>query len=153
MYGHPYDLWVPLQRMEHVGIVVDDLDAAVDFFVALGLEPTGDGSVEGEWVERIIGIDDPEVDFAMLTAPDGSGGIELVRFKSPPSPAGDPEMPANVPGLRHLAFSVDDLDAVLADLEPHGAELVGEVVRYGDVYRLCYVRGPAGIIVELAEPL
>lgn len=139
--------------MDHVGIVVDDLAAAIAFFVALGFELQGEGSVEGDWVDRIIDLEGARSDIAMLETPDGDGRIELTQFQAPPSPDGDPAAPANAPGLRHLAISVDDLDATLAALRPHGAELVGEVERYADIYRLCYVRGPAGIIVELAEPL
>ena len=143
-----------IQRMEHVGIVVDDLEAATAFFVdGLGLERQGGGSADGEWVDRIVGLEGIEVDFAMLETPDGNGRIELVKFQSPPSPAGDPDGPANIPGLRHLAFRVDDVEAAVAGLRAHGGELVGEVVRYEDMFLLCYVRGPAGIIVELAEPL
>jgi catechol 2,3-dioxygenase-like lactoylglutathione lyase family enzyme len=137
--------------MEHVGIVVDDLPAAIEFFVELGLEPRGEGSVEGAWVERIIGLEDVRVDMAMLRTPDGDGEIELVKFHSPPTQDGDPQAPANTPGLRHLAFLVEDIDDVVAGLRARGIELVGELVRYENSYRLCYVRGPEGIIVELAE--
>ena len=139
--------------MEHVGIVVADLPAAVDFFVELGLKPTGTGHVEGEWVDRTIGLDGTEAELAMLRAPDGNAEIELVKFHSPPTPAGDRHAPANAPGIRHLAFLVDDIDAVTAGLRARNAEFVGELVRYENSYRLCYVRGPEGIIVELAEKL
>ena len=142
-----------IQRMEHVGIVVDDLAAAVDFFVELGLEPRGKGQVEGSWVDRIVALDEVRVEFAMLRAADGHGEIELVKFHSPPTQTGDPHAPANTPGLRHLAFLVDDIHAVLAGLRARGTELVGELVRYDDSYWLCYVRGPEGIIVELAEKI
>jgi catechol 2,3-dioxygenase-like lactoylglutathione lyase family enzyme len=142
-----------IRRMEHVGIVVDDLDAATAFFVELGLELQGEGSVEGDWVDRVIGLEGVRSDIVMLETPDGQGRIELSRFRSPAGPSGDPEAPSNALGLRHITFEVDDLDATVAGLRSHGAELVGEIERYGDVYRLCYVRGPAGIIVELAEPL
>jgi catechol 2,3-dioxygenase-like lactoylglutathione lyase family enzyme len=142
-----------IQRMEHVGIVVEDLAAAVEFFTALGLERRGSGQVGGEWVERIVALDDVEVEFAMLRAPDGHGEIELVKFHSPPTQAGDPRAPANTPGLRHLAFLVDDIHAVVAGLQARGTELVGELVRYENSYWLCYVRGPEGIIVELAEKI
>ena len=141
-----------IKRMEHVGIVVDDLPAAIEFFVELGLEPRGKGQVEGEWVERIVALDEVKVEFAMLRAPDG-GEIELVKFHSPPTRAGDPQAPANTPGLRHLAFLVDDIHTVVADLQARGTELVGELVRYENSYWLCYVRGPEGIIVELAEKI
>jgi catechol 2,3-dioxygenase-like lactoylglutathione lyase family enzyme len=139
--------------MDHVGIVVDDLAAAKAFFVELGLEPGGEGSVEGDEVDRIVGLDGARSEIAFFKTPDGHSQLELVKFHSPPTPSGDPHAPANVPGLRHLTFAVDDVDAVVAGLEALGAELVGEVVRYGNSYRLCYIRGPEGIIVELAEPL
>ena len=137
--------------MEHVGIVVDDLAAATEFFVELGLEPQGSGAVEGRWVDRIVGLEDVRVDFAMMQTPDGNGRLELVKFHSPPRQPDNPHAPANTPGIRHLAFVVEDIDAVLAGLRAHGAELVGEVERYEDIFRLCYVRGPEGIIIELAE--
>jgi catechol 2,3-dioxygenase-like lactoylglutathione lyase family enzyme len=142
-----------IKRMEHVGIVVNDLPAAVDFFAHLGLEPRGQGQVEGDWVERIIALDEVKVEFAMLRTPDGQGEIELVKFHSPPTQPGDPQAPANTPGLRHLAFLVDDIDTVVAGLQARGTELVGELVRYENSYRLCYIRGPEGIIVELAEKI
>lgn len=140
-----------VQRMDHVGIVVDDLAAAKAFFVELGLEPGGEGSVEGDEVDRIVGLDGVRSDIAFLRTPDGHGQVELVKFHSPPTQEGDAHAPANTPGLSHLTFAVDDVDATVARLEAHGAELVGEVVSYGG-YRLCYIRGPRGIILELAEP-
>jgi catechol 2,3-dioxygenase-like lactoylglutathione lyase family enzyme len=139
--------------MEHVGIVVDDLAAATEFFVELGLEPGGKGQVEGSWVERIIGLDEVKVELAMLRTPDGHAEIELVKFHSPQTQGGDPHAPANTPGIRHIAFLVDDIDDVVAGLRARGTELVGELVRYENSYRLCYVRGPEGIIVELAEKI
>ena len=142
-----------IQRMEHVGIVVDDLAAATEFFVELGLELLGEGSVEGRWVDRIVGLDGVQVEYAMMQTPDGNGRLELVKFHSPATQDGNRHAPANAPGIRHLAFAVDDIDAVVAGLRARGAELVGEVVRYEDSYRLCYVRGPEGIIVELAEKI
>jgi catechol 2,3-dioxygenase-like lactoylglutathione lyase family enzyme len=142
-----------IKKMEHVGIVVDDLPAAIEFFAELGLELRGQMPVEGGWVDRIVGLDGVRVDTAMLRTPDGDGEIELVKFHSPPTQGGDPHAPANAPGLRHLAFLVEDIDAVVAGLRARGAELVGELVRYEDSYRLCYVRGPEGIIVELAEKI
>jgi catechol 2,3-dioxygenase-like lactoylglutathione lyase family enzyme len=142
-----------IKKLEHVGIVVDDLPAAIEFFVELGLEPGGKGEVEGSWVERIIALNDVKAELAMLRTPDGHGEIELVKFHSPPTQTGDPHAPANAPGLRHLAFLVEDIDAVVAGLQARGTELVGELVRYEDSYRLCYVRGPEGIIVELAEKI
>ncbi len=140
-----------IEKMEHVGLVVDDLDAAIQFFVGLGLESRGRGRAEGDWVERIIALDEAEVEFAMLRTADGNDEIELVKFHSPPMPDGDSQAPANAPGLRHLAFLVDDIHAIVDDLEARGTELVGELVRYENSYWLCYVRGPEGIIVELAE--
>ena len=144
---------VNLQRMDHVGITVEDLDAAIAFFTALGLELSGTGSVEGRDVDRVVGLEGVASDIAMLQTPDGQVRIELSHFASPPLRAGDPEALVNTPGLRHLCFAVDDLDAALAELRPHGAELVGEVVSYGSSYQLCYLRGPDGIIVELAEKI
>ena len=140
-----------LQGMDHVGIVVDDLAAATEFFVALGLEPQGDGTVEGRWVDRIVGLEGVRTDFAMLQTPDGKGRLELVSFHSPPHEGDSRHAPANTRGIRHIAFVVEDIDDVLARLRACGAELVGDVERYEDIYRLCYVRGPEGIIIELAE--
>jgi catechol 2,3-dioxygenase-like lactoylglutathione lyase family enzyme len=140
-----------IQRMEHVGIVVDDLAGATAFFVELGLEVQGEASVEGGWVDRVVGLEGVRAEVVMMETPDGHGRVELAKFHAPSSPAGDPDAPANVPGIRHLSFSVDDIDAAVAGLRARGAELVGEVERYRDIYRLCYVRGPEGIIVELAE--
>jgi catechol 2,3-dioxygenase-like lactoylglutathione lyase family enzyme len=142
-----------IQRMDHVGIVVDDLAAAKAFFVELGLEPQGEGSVEGDWVDRIVGLEGVRSELAMMETPDGHGRLELVKFHAPSGPGGDRHAPANTPGLRHITFAVDDIDAVLARLRARGAELVGEVERYEDIYRLCYIRGPEGIIVELAEQI
>jgi catechol 2,3-dioxygenase-like lactoylglutathione lyase family enzyme len=139
--------------MDHVGIVVDDLADAVAFFETLGLALQGETSVEGDWVGRVIGLDGVRAQIAMLQTPDGHGRVELAKFHAPPSAHGEQRTPANATGIRHLAFAVEDLDAVLARLRARGAELVGEVVRYRDSYRLCYVRGPEGIIVELAEPI
>jgi len=137
--------------MDHVGIVVVDLPAAVEFFLQLGLERQGGASVEGPWVDRVIGLEGVRAEVAMLQTPDGHGRVELASFETPESPDVDRSAPANAPGIRHLTFAVQDLDAVLDRLYDQGAELVGEVERYQDVYRLCYVRGPEGIIVELAE--
>ena len=141
-----------IQRMDHVGIVVDDLAAATEFFVELGLELEGEGSVEGEWADRIVGLDGLRTDLAMLKMPDGNGRLELVKFHSPPS-VGDRDLPSNTRGIRHISFVVDDIDTVVAGLRERGVELVGELVRYENSYRLCYVRGPEGIIVELAEKI
>jgi catechol 2,3-dioxygenase-like lactoylglutathione lyase family enzyme len=142
-----------VQRMDHVSIVVDDLAGATAFFVELGLELQGEAPVEGDWVDRVVGLDGVRSQIAMVQTPDGHGRIELVKFHAPPGQGGDRHAPANTPGLRHLAFAVDDIDAVVAGLRARGAELVGELERYEDSYRLCYVRGPEGVIVELAEKL
>jgi catechol 2,3-dioxygenase-like lactoylglutathione lyase family enzyme len=142
-----------IKRMEHVGIVVDDLAAATAFFVELGLKVEGEGQVEGNWVDHVVGLEGVRVEFAMMETPDGHGGLELVKFHSPSVRGGDGHAPANTLGLRHLAFAIDDIDAVVASLRARGAELVGEVEQYEDSYRLCYVRGPEGIIVELAEQI
>jgi catechol 2,3-dioxygenase-like lactoylglutathione lyase family enzyme len=142
-----------IQRMEHVGIVVDDLAAATEFFLELGLELQGEGSVEGQWADRIVGLDGIRSQIAMLQTPDGNGRIELSKFHSPPAQGGNRDAPANTPGIRHIAFAVEDIDTVVAGLRARGTELVGELERYEDSYRLCYVRGPEGIIVELAEKI
>jgi catechol 2,3-dioxygenase-like lactoylglutathione lyase family enzyme len=142
-----------IKRMEHVGIVVDDLGAATQFFVALGLVLQGEAPVEGRWVDRIVGLEGVRADIAMMQTPDGNGRLELVKFHSPSNRGGDRHAPANALGLRHVAFAVEDIDGVVARLRAHGAELVGDLGRYEDSYRLCYVRGPAGIIIELAEQI
>jgi catechol 2,3-dioxygenase-like lactoylglutathione lyase family enzyme len=140
--------------MEHVGIVVDDLAAATAFFLELGLELQGEGPVEGDWVDRIVGLEGVRADIAMMETPDGHGRLELVKFHAPPGPGGDPHAPANAPGIRHVSFAVDDIDAAVARLRAAcDTELVGRVERYEDSYRLCYLRGPEGIIVELAQQI
>ena len=139
--------------MEHVGIVVDDLAAATEFFVELGLVLQGEGTVEGRWVDRIVGLEGVRADIAMMQTPDGHGRLELTKFRSPPTQAGNRRAPPNTPGIRHIAFAVEDIDALIARLRARSAELVGEVERYEDSYRLCYVRGPEGIIIELAEQI
>ena len=140
-----------IQRMEHVGIVVDDLEAATAFFVELGLKLQGEGQVEGSWVDRVVGLEGVRVEYAMVETPDGHGRLELVKFHSPSVRGGDGHARANILGIRHVAFAVDDIDAAVATVRARGGELVGEVENYEDIYRLCYVRGPEGIIVELAE--
>jgi len=142
-----------IQRMDHVGIVVDDLAAATDFFIELGLELQGEAPVEGRWVDRVVGLEDVRAEIAMLQTPDGHGRVELSTFHSPAIEGDNRPTPANTRGIRHIAFAVDDIDAVVAGLRARGTELVGELERYEDFYRLCYVRGPEGIIVELAEQL
>lgn len=140
-----------IQRMDHVGVVVDDLAAATAFFVELGLKLQGEAPVEGGWVDRVVGLEGVRAEIAMMETPDGHGRLELAKFHAPSGPGGDRHEPANSPGIRHVAFEVEDIDAVVAGLRARDAELVGEVERYKDSYRLCYVRGPEGIIVELAE--
>ncbi|WP_249998165.1 VOC family protein [Actinoplanes sp. M2I2] len=150
-----------IRRMDNVLIVVEDLDAVIAFFVELGMELEGRAPIEGRWVERVIGIDDVRQEVAMLRIPDAPGRIELARFQQPQAIRPEPkDAPANTLGLRRVMFAVDDIDAVIARLRVHGAELVGELVTYqheeGDPgvdsgYRLCYVRGPEGIIVGLAQ--
>jgi len=144
-----------IQRMDHVGIVVQDLADAVAFFTTLGLELQGEAPVQGEWVDRIVGLEGVRAQIAMLRTPDGHGRLELTRFHAPSCDGGgdDRRAPANALGIRHVAFAVEDIDAVLARLQARGAELVGELGRYRDRYRLCYVRGPEGIIVELAQQI
>jgi len=143
-----------IRRMDNVLIVVEDIDAVIAFFVELGMELEGKGPVEGPWVERVIGIDDVRQDVAMLRTPDGHGRIELAMFHTPKAISAEPtDAPANTLGIRRIMFAVDDIDDVIARLRSHGAGLVGEVAQYEDVYRLCYVRGPEGIIVGLAEEL
>jgi catechol 2,3-dioxygenase-like lactoylglutathione lyase family enzyme len=142
-------------RLEHIGIVVDDLASATAFFTALGLEVEGEASVEGDPVDRINGLADVRADVVILRTPDGNGKVELAKYRSPSyTVAGDGgPAPANAPGMRHILFVVDDIEESLAALRAHGGELVGELVNYSNSYWLCYVRGPAGIIVELAEKI
>jgi len=144
---------VTIHRMDHVGIVVDDLAAATAFFIELGLKLLGGRPVEGSWVDRVVGLEGVRAEIAMVETPDGHGRLELTKFHAPPGRGGDRHAPANTPGIRHVTFAVDDIDAVVASLRARGAELVGDVERYEDRYRLCYVRGPEGIIVELAEQI
>jgi catechol 2,3-dioxygenase-like lactoylglutathione lyase family enzyme len=142
-----------LHRMDHVGYVVEDLAAAVAFFVELGMEVEGQTVVEGESVDQLLGLDGVRADLAFLRTPDGNGRVELSAFQSP-LPAGDaPRAPVNVPGIPRLTFVVDAVEDALARLRPHGAELVGEVAQFGDMYRYGYVRGPAGVIIGLVEEL
>ncbi|MFC5183494.1 VOC family protein [Actinomadura harenae] len=140
--------------MDHVSVVVDDLEAAIGFFVELGMEVEGREPVEGPWVDDVCGLDGTRVEIAMMRTPDGHGKLELTSFRSPVaiSPAPDNAVP-NTLGLRSVMFAVDDVHDTVARLGAHGGELVGKVVEYADVYRLCYVRGPAGVIVSLAEEL
>jgi catechol 2,3-dioxygenase-like lactoylglutathione lyase family enzyme len=142
-----------IQRMDNVAIVVDDLTAATAFFVELGLKLESEATVAGRWVDRVVGLDDVRSDIVMLRTPDGHGRLELSKFHAPPARNLDPNAPVNTLGIRRIMFAVDDIEDVVARLRTHGAELVGELAQYEDVYRLCYVRGPEGIIVGLAEEL
>jgi catechol 2,3-dioxygenase-like lactoylglutathione lyase family enzyme len=141
-------------RLDNVGIVVDDLTAAVAFFVELGLELEGETMVEGPSVDRVVGLDGVRTEIAMLRTPDGQSRLELMKFHRPKAVSAEPKNArANTLGIRRLMFAVDDIEAVLGRLRAHGAKLVGQVAQYEDSYRLCYVRGPEGIIVALAEQL
>ena len=140
-------------RMDNVGIVVEDLDAAIDFFRELGLALEGRASIEGEWAGRVTGLGDQHVEIAMMRTPDGHGRLELSRFIRPAVVADHRAAPVNALGYLRVMFAVDDIDATLERLRARGAELVGDVVRYADAYRLCYIRGPEGILVGLAQEL
>ena len=141
-------------RLDNVGIVVEDLAAAIEFFRALGLELEGQGMVEGEWAGRVTGLGDQRVEIAMMRTPDGHGRLELSRFLAPPVAADHRNAPVNALGYLRVMFAVDDIDETLARLRKHGAELVSsEVVQYEDSYRLCYIRGPGGLLIGLAQEL
>jgi len=141
-------------RMDNVGIVLEDVRAAIAFFLELGLELEGEAQVEGAWADRIVGLEGMQVDIVMMRTPDGHSGVELTKFHTPPAVRAEPESaPANTLGIRRIMFAVDDVDDVVARLRSHGAELVGEIAQYEDVYRLCFLRGPEGIIIGLAERL
>jgi catechol 2,3-dioxygenase-like lactoylglutathione lyase family enzyme len=142
-----------LKRMDNVGIVVEDLAAAIDFFRDLGLELEGRATIEGEWAGRVTGLADQRVEIAMMRTPDGHGRIELSRFLAPPTVADHRNAPVNALGYLRVMFAVDDIDETLEKLRTRGAQLAGEVVRYKDAYRLCYIRGPEGILIGLAEEL
>ncbi|MGE5663853.1 MAG: VOC family protein [Deltaproteobacteria bacterium] len=143
-----------LKRMDNVLIVVDDLDAAKAFFVELGMQLEGEMPVEGPWVDLVVGLENVRAEIAMMRTPDGHGRVELTKFHAPTAIRAEPKnAPANTLGIRRIMFAIDDLDDVLARLRAHGAELVGEVARYENMYRLCFIRGPEGILVGLAEQL
>ncbi|HET9016475.1 MAG TPA: VOC family protein [Thermomicrobiaceae bacterium] len=143
-----------IKRLDHVSVVVDDLPSAVAFFTTLGMTHEGEARVEGPWVDRVNGLEGVQVDIVMMRTPDGDGRLELTKFHHPGLVESDPAIaPPNTPGLRSVMFAVESLDDTVARLRAGGAELVGEVAQYEDQYRLCYVRGPAGIIVALAEEL
>jgi catechol 2,3-dioxygenase-like lactoylglutathione lyase family enzyme len=139
--------------MDNVGIVVDDLDATIDFFAELGLALEGRATIEGEWAGRVTGLGDQHVEIAMMRTPDGHSRLELSRFLTPPVVADHRTAPVNALGYLRVMFTVDDLDETLERLRTRGAQLVGEVVQYQDVYRLCYIRGPEGLLIGLAEEL
>jgi len=142
-----------IERMDNVGIVVDDLPATIAFFRELGLELEGQAMVEGDWAGRVTGLGEQRVEIAMMRTPDGHGRLELSRFLTPPAVADHRNAPVNALGYLRVMFAVDDVDETLARLRKHGAQLVGEVVQYEDVYRLCYVRGPGGLLIGLAQEL
>ena len=143
-----------LQRMDNVLIVVEDLEAAKAFFVELGMELEGETTVEGPWVDRIVGLENVRSEIAMMRTPDGHVRIELDKFHAPAAVRTEPRnTPVNTLGIRRIMFAVDDIEDVLARLRAHGAELIGEITQYEDMYRLCYIRGPEGIIIALAEQL
>jgi len=142
-----------VQRMDNVGIVVDDLAATIDFFRELGLDLEGQGTIEGEWAGRVTGLGDQRVEMAMMRTPDGHGRLELSRFLTPPTVADHRNAPVNALGYLRVMFAVDDIDETLERLRKRGAQLVGEVVQYKSAYRLCYIRGPEGLLIGLAQQL
>ena len=142
-----------IKRMDNVGIVVDDLGATIDFFRALGLELEGRGTIEGEWAGRVTGLGDQKVEVAMMRTPDGHSRLELSRFLAPPVVEDHRDAPVNALGYLRVMFAVDDLEETLGTLRDHGARLVGEVVDYQGTYRLCYIRGPGGVLIGLAQEL
>ena len=144
-----------VKRMDNVLIVVEDMEAAKAFFVELGMELDGETQVEGDWAGSVIGLDGVRADIAMMRTPDGSGRVELSKFHSPAAVRAEPEdAPSNALGMRRIMFTVDDVDDVVARLrDRHGAKLVGEIAQYEDIYRLCFLRGPEGILIGLAEQL
>ena len=143
-----------LKRMDNVGIVVEDIKVAIAFFVELGLELEGEMTVEGQWVDRVVGLEGVRADISMMRTPDGHGRLELSKFHRPAAARAEPKnAPANTLGIRRIMFAVDAIEDVLARLRRHGATLIGEVTQYEDQYLLCYVRGPEGIVVALAEEL
>jgi catechol 2,3-dioxygenase-like lactoylglutathione lyase family enzyme len=142
-----------VKRMDNVGIVVQDLDAAIEFFIELGLELEGRAPVQGDWADGVTGLRDMRVEIAMLRTPDGHSRLELSRFLAPPVVADHRTAPVNSLGYLRVMFAVDDIDDTLARLSKRGAQVVGQVVQYADMYRLCYIRGPEGILIGLAEQL
>jgi catechol 2,3-dioxygenase-like lactoylglutathione lyase family enzyme len=139
--------------MDNVGIVVESLDAAISFFAELGLELEGRATIEGDWAGRVTGLRDQRVEIAMMRTPDGHGRLELSRFLTPPAVADHRNAPVNALGYLRVMFAVDDIDDTIERLGKRGAQLVGEVVQYKDAYRLCYIRGPEGLLIGLAQEL
>jgi catechol 2,3-dioxygenase-like lactoylglutathione lyase family enzyme len=153
-HGLCYTRDMTIKSLDHVSVIVDDLAAAIAFFIALGMTREGEASVEGPWVDRVNGLENVHVDIVMMRTPDGHGRLELTKFRHPQLVESEPAIaPPNTLGLRSVMFAVDSLDDTVAPLRASGAELIGEVAQYEDMYRLCYMRGPAGIIVALAEEL
>lgn len=143
-----------VKRLDHVSVVVEDLEAAVAFFTVLGMTRVGEAPIEGPWVDRVNSLEGIRIDIVMMQTPDGHGRLELTKFHHPELVEIEPAVaPPNALGLRSVMFTVEDIDDTIAHLRAHGAELIGEVAQYEDLYRLCYMRGPAGIIVALAEEL
>ena len=143
-----------IQRMDNVAIVVDDLQATIAFFVELGMELDGQQSIEGRWAERVVGLDDMRSEIAMMRTPDGQSRLELTKYHRPAALSAAPKIvPPNTLGLHRVMFAVDDIEDTVARLQPHGAELLGDIAQYEDIFLLCYLRGPSGIIVALAEQL
>ena len=142
-----------VKRMDNIGIVVDDIDAAIEFFIELGLELEGRAPVKGDWADGVTGLNGMRVEIAMMRTPDGHGRLELSRFLAPPVVADHRSAPVNALGYLRVMFTVEDIDDTLARLGGRGAKLVGEVVQYQDMYRLCYIRGPEGILIGLAQQL
>lgn len=142
-----------IRKIDHVGIVVQDLEAATEFFLELGLEMVGEGQVEGEWVDRIVGLEGVKASMVMVGPPGGETRIELVKFHAPAEVDGGVRAGSNGVGIRHLTLVVEDVEAAVAKVKQNGGELVREIVNYENVYKLCYVRGPEGIILELAQEL
>ena len=142
-----------LKRMDNVGIVVESLDAVIPFFVELGLKLEGRATIEGDWAERVTGLRNMRVEIAMMRTPDGHSRLEISRFLTPPAVADHRNAPVNALGYLRVMFTVEDIDDTVARLKKRGAQLVGEVVRYEDAYRLCYIRGPEGLLIGLAQEL
>ncbi|MEQ8352491.1 MAG: VOC family protein [Leptospiraceae bacterium] len=142
-----------LERMDNVGIVVRDLSRAVEFFVALGMELQGQMPVMGQWVDQVIGLKDSEIQIAMLRVPGETTGIELMKFQNPPAKSTDSDAPPNTAGIRRIMFAVEDIEATIESLEQLGGRLIGELVQYENSYKLCYIRGPEGMMIALAEEL